>query len=109
MDWVTSIMITGLVGFATFGLIFLLFAEIFRGGRRQDRLLRRDSQMPASLVTEEERLSLTRSTAAATLLSRASSIFRRQSPQAESAGKERDSLKPPTPAPRSGSDSRRVT
>ncbi len=81
MDWVTYNMILGVVGLITFGLIYLLLTETFRGSRNQKD---RPAKVPGSshdAVTVAERISLTRPKMPRTMLSRVSSILRRGTPQ----------------------------
>jgi len=72
LDWVTYILVIGAVGFVTFGLVYLLFAELFRGPQVPENRSSRAPGTSLSSVTEVERISLTRPGNSRTLLTKTS-------------------------------------
>lgn len=102
MDWVTYILIIGSVGLVTFGMVFLLFAEMFKGWRQQEDDSARSSKISAYSVTEKERLALSPLPASKAILSRFSEVFRRRTLvlEEESTSENDDSQRPPSRASR---------
>ncbi len=81
LDWVSYILLTCTVGLVTFGLIYLLFAEVFRSARRPEGRISGASDTSFDQVTKEERMGLTRLGGWRTLLSRASPPSQRKEPR----------------------------
>ena len=73
LDWGTYILLTAAVGLVTFGLIYLLFAEVFRSARPPEGRISKAPGTANGEVTEEERAGLTRPGNWKTLLSTVSS------------------------------------
>ncbi len=59
LDWAAYILLTVAIGVVTFGLIYLLFAEVLRSARPPEERVSRASDTSFDVVTEEERIGLT--------------------------------------------------
>lgn len=87
MDWVLYILMICLVGLVTFGLILLLFAEIFKGGRKEKKPAVKYPKKANHGVTKEERLSLTPPPPPKPFLSGSSERLRWRNSTTEEAGR----------------------
>ncbi len=103
MDGAVYVLIIVSVGLVTFGLVLLLFAEIFKGWREEESNPVKHSKESHYSLTEEERFSLTPQPASGDFLSRLSGLFHVGTSPARGIPAMRDDSRGSSPrSPRSG-------